>query len=438
MPAGTIALNNNSTAVTGSGTNFSSELKANDFIVAVVGGVTYTLGVKSVESATALTLITSYGGATASGLSWTPVPNATLVGITAQVAADVAKAIRGLNLDKANWQQIFTSTGNVTVNLPDGSSWSGPSWGYMADQYSSKANASDVLTRADNLASLVDKGAARTNLGLAYGTAVGTAAQGNDARLNTVHNKSGGTLTSGLSVNGALSTSGTLSLTNATADSSGNAFTTISLAAADARYNIAVQYWLLANQYHAFRTVQNGVATFEARASGACYAASFNPTSDSRLKFNKSFIKDALVNAMTLRGMSYNLQGERKAGVIAQDAESFMPEAVTTGGSPIVLEDGTVIADPKSLDYSAVAAVHTEALKGLAELMLRCMEDPDTGVAELRRVVAAINCSEADKNATDMRMEWALVEQPAAPVEQYMEADDTGDNESNKDEKAGS
>lgn len=53
-------------------------------------------------------------------------------------------------------------------------------------------------------------------------------------------------------------------------------------------------------------------------------------------------------------------------------------------------------------------------------------------------MVAAINCSEADKNATDMRMEWTLVEQPAAPVEQYMEAEDTGDNESNKDEKAGS
>jgi len=140
MPAGTIALTNNSAAVTGTGTSFTSELKANDFVVVVVGGVTYTLGVKSVESATALTLITAYGGATVSGLSWTPVPNATLVGITAQVAADVAKAIRGLNLDKANWQQIFSGAGNVTVTLPDGTSWNGPGWSYMASQYDNKAD----------------------------------------------------------------------------------------------------------------------------------------------------------------------------------------------------------------------------------------------------------------------------------------------------------
>lgn len=132
MPAGTIALTNNSTAVTGSGTNFSSELKANDFLVAIVGGVTYTLGVQSVNSATSVTLTTAYNGPTTSGLAWTAVPNAALVGIAAQVAADVAKAIRGLNLDKANWQQIFSGTGNVTVNLPDGTSWTGPAWNNVA------------------------------------------------------------------------------------------------------------------------------------------------------------------------------------------------------------------------------------------------------------------------------------------------------------------
>ncbi|PXW18621.1 tail fiber domain-containing protein [Pantoea sp. JKS000250] len=128
MPAGTIALTNNSTTVTGSGTSFTTELKANDFIVAIIGGVTYTLGVQSVNSATSVTLTTAYNGPNASGVAWTAVPNAALVGITAQVAADVAKAIRGLNMDKQNWQQIFSGTGNVTVTLPDGSQYSGPAW----------------------------------------------------------------------------------------------------------------------------------------------------------------------------------------------------------------------------------------------------------------------------------------------------------------------
>ena len=133
MSAGTIALTNNSANVTGTGTAFTTDLKAGDFIVVIVGGVTYTLGVKATTSATALTLITPYNGPTATGNAWTAVPNATLVGITAQVAADVAKAIRGLNLDKANWQQVFSGTGNITVTLPDGSTYTGPSWNYLAN-----------------------------------------------------------------------------------------------------------------------------------------------------------------------------------------------------------------------------------------------------------------------------------------------------------------
>lgn len=140
MPAGTITLTNNSTAVTGSGTAFATELKANDFLVAIVGGTTYTLGVKSVESATALTLTTAYGGPTAGGLAWTPIPNGTLVGITAQIAADTARAIRGLNYDKQNWQQVYSASGNITVTLPDDSTYTGPSWKGIAVKIDDKAD----------------------------------------------------------------------------------------------------------------------------------------------------------------------------------------------------------------------------------------------------------------------------------------------------------
>lgn len=128
MPAGTIKLTNNSATVTGTGTSFTTELTANDFLVVVSGGVTYTLAVSSVDSDTMLTLNTAYTGPTSAELAWTPVPNATLVGITAQVAADVAKAIRGLNADKANWQQVFSENSAITVRLPDGSAFTGPSW----------------------------------------------------------------------------------------------------------------------------------------------------------------------------------------------------------------------------------------------------------------------------------------------------------------------
>lgn len=164
MSAGTIALTNNSAVVTGTGTDFTTDLKANDFIVVIVGGVTYTLGVKATASATSLTLITPYGGPTATGNAWTGVPNATLVGITAQVAADVAKAIRGLNLDKANWQQVYSNSGNITVTLPDGSNFTGPSWNYLANNAATKVSGAVPVNQGGTGATSV--GGAKVGFGI--------------------------------------------------------------------------------------------------------------------------------------------------------------------------------------------------------------------------------------------------------------------------------
>ncbi|MFK8259091.1 hypothetical protein ACFL9S_15060 [Erwinia sp. AnSW2-5] len=128
MPAGTIALTNNSSAATGTGTSFDTELSAGDFLSAVVGQVRYTLGIKSVDSVTGITLIRPFNGPSASGLAWTPIPRDVLVDTTAQIAADQGLVIRGFVLDKANWQQVFSEEEDITVTLPDGSQFQGPSW----------------------------------------------------------------------------------------------------------------------------------------------------------------------------------------------------------------------------------------------------------------------------------------------------------------------
>lgn len=128
MPAGTIELTNNSSAATGTGTSFDTDLSAGDFLSAVVGQVRYTLGIKSVDSATGITLIRPFNGPSASGLAWTPIPRDVLVDTTAQIAADQGLVIRGFVLDKANWQQVFSDEDDITVTLPDGSQFQGPSW----------------------------------------------------------------------------------------------------------------------------------------------------------------------------------------------------------------------------------------------------------------------------------------------------------------------
>ncbi|HBB4487037.1 TPA: phage tail protein [Citrobacter freundii] len=139
MSAGTLTLTNNSAAVAGSGTAFTTEVAAGDFIVVTVGGVPYTLPVKSVESGTALTLVSNFTGPTQSGASWSAVPRVALNMVTAALVAQSAVALRGLNYDKQNWQQVFSGTGTVTVKLPDGSTYTGPAWGGIATTLDGKA-----------------------------------------------------------------------------------------------------------------------------------------------------------------------------------------------------------------------------------------------------------------------------------------------------------
>lgn len=132
MSAGTLTLTNNSDAVTGKGTAFTTELAAGDFIVVTVGGVPYTLPVKSVESDTELALVSVFTGPTQSGTAWSAVPRVALNMVTAALVAQSAEALRGLNYDKQNWQQVFSGDREITVRLPDGTSFSGPSWKSIA------------------------------------------------------------------------------------------------------------------------------------------------------------------------------------------------------------------------------------------------------------------------------------------------------------------
>lgn len=219
MSAGTLTLTNNSASVVGNGTSFTTELTAADFIVVTAGGIPYTLPVKTVDSTTALTLISNYTGPTQAGAAWYAVPRVAMNLVTAALVAQSTEALRGLNYDKQNWQQIFSGTGTATIKLPDGSAFTGPTWNSFTTELDSiktaldgkakKGDNSDItslsgLTTAISVAQggtgANTAAAARTALGVAYGTGAGTVVQGNDSRLSTVDGKSGGAISSGLTV----------------------------------------------------------------------------------------------------------------------------------------------------------------------------------------------------------------------------------------------
>lgn len=166
MSAGTITLTNGSAVVGGAGTSFATELAGGDFIVSAVGGVPYTLPVKTVDSNTQVTLVSNFTGPTQSGAAWSAVPRVALNMVTAALVAQSAEALRGLNYDKQNWQQVYSAAGNITVKLPDGTTFTGPSWKYLSDNMATKSGGAVPVNQGGTGATTGN--AALSNLGITY------------------------------------------------------------------------------------------------------------------------------------------------------------------------------------------------------------------------------------------------------------------------------
>ncbi|RJT50296.1 tail fiber domain-containing protein [Rahnella variigena] len=314
MSAGTIALTNNSANVTGTGTAFTADLKAGDFVVAIVGGVTYTLGVKTITSSTALTLVTAYGGPTATGNAWTAVPNATLVGITAQVAADTARAIRGLNLDKANWQQVYSGTGNITVTLPDGSTFTGPSWNYLVTNMATKVGGAVPVNQGGTGATTA--AAARSSLGAAPTSAP--------------------VITDGATLNGTIAIEGTQLNLRASASGGGWPFFITFMAGQGNNLPYSRIYAENSGDITMATGVNATVKYFQHTASGDLIVprniqcTTLIQTSDRDKKDFITPIANALdkINAIDGVTFAWKTDGTPSAGVIAQDLMKVLPEAV--------------------------------------------------------------------------------------------------------------
>jgi len=151
MSAGTLKLTNNSTAVVGTSTLFTTDLKPGDFITATIGGVLYTLPVDTITSNTAATLVSPFTGPTTTGAAWAAVPRKVLSQVTADLVAQTTAAMRGMNNDKANWQSFYSAAGDINITLPDGTKVPGPSWAKMAGLVSSSQQWRGNLPAAANL-----------------------------------------------------------------------------------------------------------------------------------------------------------------------------------------------------------------------------------------------------------------------------------------------
>lgn len=396
MSAGTIALTNNSATVNGSGTSFTTELKTGDFVYVTVGGAPYTLVAASITSDTQMTLAVAFDGPTTSGLAWNSVAASLLVAITQKILNDFGSVARGRILDFQNWQKIYSDAPSVDVIRPDRTTFTGPSWGYMANQYNNK------LDKRSNLADLPNLPASRDNLGVSYGNSAGTVAQGNDARLNTINGKSGGTVNGSIISTGAITGPATGGLGVAAGEnnrvelnnssSGGNTGNPVGWTVYR-WYNELVQTGIRRagdTSIQSYFVALSAVGSFEfSRSGNASAPGTWTNGSDERHKSKIKPVSDALSSVLSLRGVTYDKKdGLSEVGLIAQDVEKFCPDAITTGGNRKFM-DGTVIPDFKYLNLAgASAAYHTEAIKTLVNLIDLALNKPDDARAMLAQVKA--------------------------------------------------
>ncbi|MDJ0030354.1 tail fiber domain-containing protein [Pantoea ananatis] len=391
MAAGTIALTNNSTTVNGSGTSFTTELKTGDFVYVTVGGAPYTLVAASITSDTQMTLTVAFDGPTTSGLAWNAVPASLQVAITQKILNDFASVARGRILDFQNWQKIYSDAQSVDVIRPDRTVFTGPSWGYMANQYKNK------LDKSSNLADLPNIPAARDNIGVGYGTSADTVAQGNDVRLNTLDKKSGGTVNGAITTTGPITGPATGGLAVGAGESNrvelnnvgsgGNTGTPVGWTVYR-WYNELVQTGIRRSgdtSIQSYFMAMSNVGSWEFQRSGNASApGSWVNGSDERHKTKIKTVSDPLSAVLSWRGTTYDKKdGVREVGLIAQDVEKICPEAITKNGDRKFM-DGTVIPDFKYLNTTgAAAAYHTEAIKTIFEILYQLAESPEEALKTL-------------------------------------------------------
>jgi len=395
---GTIALNANSLTVTGSGTKFTTEAQVGGALVTYIGNAPYTFVVGAINSDTSITLTANYQGSNVSGQSFSLIDRSAYTAITAELGARTAQAIRGLNYDKANWQQILTGSGNVTVNVPDGSQYTGPSWLSLANSLS---GINDGLSKKANSADLGD--AAKKNTG----NASGTVAAGDDSRLNSLANKKGGNVTSTITMDSATNIEfSRRSKSNTDGNTAYWGNSNVQFYCGNDRPNPFITLYAFENvgSSSGLRMQVNYTDSkrndYNFQDSGTATAISWQSTSDNRVKNDISVIKNPLKDMSKFRGCTWTMRtygGGAGIGFIAQSIQKYNPDLVTVAGNSY-LEDGSVVDDTLSINAGQIAAgLHHEAILNLMSIQRKALltlsdpslsdEDKQSALKELATLI---------------------------------------------------
>ncbi|HDC4507217.1 tail fiber domain-containing protein [Enterobacter asburiae] len=389
---GTIAINGNT--ATGTGTNWTSpasQVRAGQTII-VMSNPVQMFQISAVNSSTSMTVTPAAS----------PALNGQKYGILVSdnisvdgLAQAMSQLIKDYDENIGAWETFATTTANQSITVTiNGKAVSIPAIGKLLQKGSNGALAvADGGTGATNAAD------ARTNLGLGdsstrnVGAVAGTVAAGDDLRLNSIANKTGGAISSPVSISpGGAAPS--LTLSQGKTDQGQTMTNQIEFSVVDGYnpnagfyVNSIKGYWFGTGTYWQIGGARGGGANLQSIVLGLKPDSASNPvnwqfnangqavgtwvnSSDRRIKDNVNVIPDPLEAMNKLRGYSWRRldSGATGFGFIAQDVQEVFPEAVHSFGQTMTMEDGTEVKDVLSVDTTGVsAALHHEAILALME-----------------------------------------------------------------------
>ncbi|WP_074013763.1 tail fiber domain-containing protein [Candidatus Sodalis sp. SoCistrobi] len=312
------------------------------------------------------------------------------------------------------WQQIMTGEGEVTLEAPDGTQVTLSSFKKLTADIASKVDKSELEKKADKseLENKADKSALEGKLDKTGGTVTGALhfthsvnvgdvdsgliangdgsvalyAQGvktgewNTNRLHWVQNlEVGGNLTAsgGVTFGKAVSLSGGGHLTG-TLHFNGKGRSGGEQRSASLQYNpyaggnMRTEFYStdIINDHFEHRLILakgNDLKWFVFRDDGNAYAQQghWQNNSDRRIKSDIEKIENGLAKVETLTGYTYVLAKNRQAGVMADELEKVLPEAVSNSGD-YHENDGSVVKNVKAIAYGSISALLIEAIKDLS------------------------------------------------------------------------
>lgn len=260
------------------------------------------------------------------------------------------------------WGQLITASEDVSIVGPDGSAVKVPSLKKLYDGLGAKADKSELEKKADKAE--VDKKANKSDLGNSasrnIGTAAGTIAAGDDVRLGTINNKTGGLITSAVRIQGTGSI-----ISNACTGIGWDGSNGVSEFVNNRGQGTGGFRYRIANATGGL------VVAFSMSSDGNAYAANgrWIEKSDARIKDNIRLIENPLEKMKQLRGYTWNLKwnGNPGAGFIAQEVQQVFPELVIVT-EDMEMRDGTVVEGVLAPDNNGISAgLHHEAILALME-----------------------------------------------------------------------